>query len=292
MLFTIKEKKFNVKEEINNTVTYLRNYADTYLKGYNNKYVIGMSGGKDSLIACKLATMAVGADKVVGLILPNGVQKDLDDAIECCKVCGIKYYIVNIGKIYEDLEFALDIETGTVRNKVSETNDPACIRTLAILAMTRRIGGVMLNTCNRNEDVLGYSTFGGDSFGAVGPLCRYTVTEILAIGDYLKLPYHLVHKLPSDGMCGTTDEINLANLLNIPGFTYERHSCLIRGQKHDFTPDEVDRLIAHYNKNKFKIEIIQVKHHDVDLYDYFDDIENPESLAINKLNELVKTTVV
>ena len=274
MKIEIHEKKFNVKKEIDNAVNYLKWYAETYLANCSNKYVIGMSGGKDSLIACKLATMAVGKDKVVGLILPNGIQKDLNDAIECCNVCGIKYHIVNIGKIYEDLEEALDTETGTARNKVSETNDPACIRTLAILAMTRRIGGVMLNTCNRNEDVLGYSSFGGDSFGAVGPLCRYTVTEIIAMGDYLELPYRLVHKLPSDGMCGTTDEINLARLLNIPGFTYARHSCLIRGQEHGFTPDEVERLIAHYNKNKFKIEIIQVKHHDVDLYDYFDEYEH------------------
>lgn len=283
---------FDVKKEVNNTVKYLKWYADTYLASCSNKYVIGMSGGKDSLVACKLATMAVGKDKVVGLILPNGVQKDLDDAIECCKVCGIKYYIVNIGEMYEKLEFTLDIETGTVRNKVNETNDPACIRTLTILSMTRRIGGVMLNTCNRNEDVLGYSTFGGDSFGAVGPLCRYTVTEIREMGDYLELPHRLVHKDPLDGMCGTTDEINLAHMLNIPGFTYERHSCLIRGEEHGFTPDEVDRLIAHYNKNKFKIEIIQVKHHTVDLYDYFDCIENPELLAIYKLNELMNTKTV
>lgn len=274
MKIEIHEKKFDVKKEIDNAVNYLKWYANTYLANCPNKYVIGMSGGKDSLVACKLATMAVGEDKVVGLILPNGIQKDLDDAIECCKACGIKYSIINIGKIYEDLENALDVETETTRTRVSETNDPACIRTLVILAMTRRIGGVMLNTCNRNEDVLGYSTFGGDSFGAVGPLCRYTVVEILAMGDYLELPHRLVHKDPSDGMCGTTDEINLARLLNIPGFTYARHSCLIRGQKHDFTPDEVERLITHYNKNKFKIEIIQVKHHDVDLYDYFEEYEH------------------
>ena len=274
MKIEVHEKKFNAKKEIGNAVNYLKWYADTYLANCSIKYIIGMSGGKDSLIDCKLSTMAVGADKVVGLILPNGIQKDLNDAIECCNVCGIKYHIVNIGKIYEDLEEALDTETGTVRNKVSETNDPACIRTLAILAMTRRIGGVMLNTCNRCEDVLGYSTFGGDSFGAVGPLCRYTVTEILAMGDYLGLPHHLVHKAPSDGMCGTTDEINLSRILNIPNFTYERLGKLIRCENHDFTNEEVERIIAHYNKNKFKIEIIQVKHQEVDYSDYFDEYEH------------------
>lgn len=259
---------FNVENEIKNSVAYLKAYA--------NKYVIGMSGGKDSLVTAKLATLAVGADNVTGLILPNGTQKDIQDAIDGCNAVGIKYYIVNIGKIYEDLENALDIETGTSRNKVSETNDPACIRTLAILAMTRRIGGVMLNTCNREEDVLGYSTFGGDSLGAVGPLTKYTVPEVLEMGDHLELPYRLVHKDPADNLCGTTDEINLSRILDIPGFTYARLAKLIRGEKHDFTEDEVNRIIALYNKMKFKIDIIRIKHHEVDLYDYFDEYEKAD----------------
>lgn len=257
--------KFNVEQEINNAVDYLRNYA--------KKYVIGMSGGKDSLVAAKLATLAVGTENVIGLIMPNGEQSDIQDAIDGCNACGINYNIVNIRDLYNVFEDTLDKATGTQRTKVSETNDPSCLRTDCILGMTRRIGGVMLNTGNRQEVVLGYFTFGGDGMGGVGPLCRYTVPEVLAIGDYLKLPYHLVHKDPKDGMCGTTDEINISRMLNIPGFTYARHDKLIRGEKHDFTDEEVQTLINHYNKNKFKTEIVQVKHHKVDLYDYFDEYE-------------------
>ena len=257
--------KFNVEVETKKAIDYLRNYA--------KKYVIGMSGGKDSLIVCKLAVEAVGPENVFGYIMPNGVQKDIKDAIECCEVCGINYSIVPIQDIYNVFENILDNHTGTTRNRVSETNDPACIRTNILLGITRRISGtVMLNTCNRDEDVLGYSTFGGDSMGAVGVLCKYTVNEVLEIGDYLGLPYEKVHKAPTDGMCGTTDEINLSKILNIPNFKYARLGKLIRGEEHDFTQEEVERIIAHYKKNKFKIEIIQVKHQEVDLYDFFDNI--------------------
>ena len=264
--------EFNVQYEVDNSTNYLRTYPVP-------KYKIGMSGGKDSLVAAALAVRAVGAENVVGYIMPNGSQQDLEDAIECCKVLGIEYHIINIGEIYSLLENTLDKATDTLKNRISETNDPACIRTLVLLAMTRRDGGVMLNTCNRCEDILGYSTFGGDSMGAVGVLCRYTVTEILEIGDYLKLPYHLVHKAPSDGMCGTTDELNLAKILNIPGFTYARLSALIRGEdSHGFSDDEIDRIINQYHKNKFKIEIIQVKHQDVDLFDYFDEVVDGNSI--------------
>ena len=266
----MKMKKFNVKEAVDSAVNYLKNYA--------SRYVIGMSGGKDSLIVCKLAVLAVGSENVLGLIMPNGVQDDLDDAIECCKVCGINYHIINIKDDYDVFEDTLDKATGTERNSVSETNDPACIRTNNILAMTRRWGGVMLNTCNRPEDCLGYSTFGGDSMGGVGPLCKYTVTEVLAIGDYLGLPYKRVHKEPKDGMCGTSDEINLSRQLNIPNFKYERFDKLIRGEEHDFTEDEVQKLIERYKRNKYKIDIIRVRHQEVDLYDFFEDLELKEAL--------------
>jgi len=263
------KKVFNVEYETRKTIRYLRRYAEKNCKNSFNKYVIGMSGGKDSFVAAALAAKAVGPEHVTGLIMPNGTQKDINDAIECCEVLGIKYEIANIEELYNNLETLLDTVTKTEANYVSKTNDPACIRTLVLLALTRRIGGVMLNTCNRNEDLLGYSTFGGDSMGGVGPLCMYTVTEILAIGDYLGLPYHLVHKDPSDGMCGTTDEINLSKMLNIPNFTYERHSKLIRGEEHDFTDDEIKRMVALYNRMKFKIEIIRVKHQGVRMFDFF-----------------------
>lgn len=268
--------EFNVKEAVDNAVNYLKNYA--------KKYVIGMSGGKDSLVVCKLATLAVGTENVLGLIMPNGVQDDLDDAIECCKICGINYHIINIKDDYDIFEDTLDKATGTEKNRVSETNDPACIRTNNILAMTRRWGGVMLNTCNRPEDCLGYSTFGGDSMGGVGVLCKYTVTEVLAIGDYLGLPYERVHKEPKDGMCGTSDEINLSRQLNIPNFKYARFDKLIRGEKHNFTEEEVQRLIERYKKNRFKIRIIRVEHQDVNLYDFFEELEIKEAKEKVKFN--------
>ena len=264
--------EFNVVEEVRKAVSYLKNYPV-------HKYKIGMSGGKDSLVTAALAVRAVGVENVVGYIMPNGTQKDIQDAIESCEILGIKYHIVNIAELYYSLEDILDETTATKKNRVSETNDPACIRTLVLLAMTRRDGGVMLNTCNRCEDVLGYSTFGGDSMGAVGVLCRYTVDEVLEIGDYLGLPHRLVHKAPADGMCGTTDELNLAKMLDIPGFTYTKLGILIRGgDNHGFSEEEVQRIINHYHKNKFKIEIIQVKHQDVDLFDYFDDVVDGNSI--------------
>jgi NAD+ synthase len=61
---------------------------------------------------------------------------------------------------------------------------------------------------------VGYSTKYGDAAGDFSLLNRLTKTEVIELGDYMNLPKELVHKTPSDGMCGKTDEDNL-------GFTYE-----------------------------------------------------------------------
>ena len=79
-----------------------------------------------------------------------------------------------------------------------------------------------MNTCNLSEDRVGYSTKFGDSAGDFSPMAYLTVTEILAIGEYLGLPDELVHKTPIDGLCGKTDEENL-------GFTYAELDRYIRG---------------------------------------------------------------
>ena len=85
--------------------------------------------------------------------------------------------------------------------------------TLYAIAQGVEGGGRVINTCNRSEDYVGYSTKFGDSAGDVSPLGAYTVDEVLAIGALLDIPERLVHKTPSDGLCGKTDEDNL-------GFTY------------------------------------------------------------------------
>ena len=71
----------------------------------------------------------------------------------------------------------------------------------------------VMNTCNLSEDWIGYSTRYGDAAGDMSPLGNFTVQEVIAIGKYLGLPLHLVEKIPSDGLCGQTDEDKL-------GFTY------------------------------------------------------------------------
>ncbi len=70
-------------------------------------------------------------------------------------------------------------------------------------------GGLVANTCNRSEDYVGYSTKFGDAAGDFSPLSQFTVEEVLQLGEALGLPDSLVHKTPSDGLSGMSDEDKL-----------------------------------------------------------------------------------
>ena len=242
----------------------------------SGKAVIGISGGKDSTIVAYLAVKAYGKENVVGVMMPNGIQSDIEDSKKVCKLLGIKNFIINIGPAYEALlkETRQVSENGTEFPSYSfVTNTPARLRMTTLYGVAAQIGGRVLNTCNRSEDVLGYSTLFGDSAGSYGPICDYTVTEVRQIGLALGAPKELVLKDPSDGMCGSTDEKNLSKILNIPNFTYERLDKLIRREEYDFTFEEIDRIVAEYKKMKFKLEIIQMPHPNSGLQDYFKELE-------------------
>lgn len=249
----------------------------------SGKAVIGISGGKDSTVVAYLAVKAYGKENVIGVMMPNSEQKDISDSKRVCDLLGIKSLTVNIGDAYKSLTGAIcanlmeDVANGILNNEIPSqysTNTPARLRMAALYGVAAILGGRVLCTGNRSEDVLGYSTFYGDSAGSYGPICDYTVSEVRQIGLALGAPEDLVMKDPDDGMCGSTDEQNLSKQLDIPNFTYERLDHLIRREMDevDFTIDEINRIVKLYNKMKFKIEIIQMPHPESGMVDYFKEL--------------------
>lgn len=267
---------FNANLAIENIVNGLR------ASNPSGKAVIGISGGKDSTVVAYLAVKAYGKENVVGVMMPNGEQKDINDSKRVCELLGIKNLTVNIGDAYRSLTGAIcvnlmdDVSNGVLNSKIPSqysTNTPARLRMTTLYGVAAILGGRVLNTCNRSEDVLGYSTFYGDSAGSYGPICDYTVTEVRRIGLALGAPEDLVMKAPDDGMCGSTDEQNLSKQLDIPNFTYERLDHLIRREiECDFSFNEIERIRNLYNKMKFKIEIIRMPHPDSGMVDYFKEL--------------------
>lgn len=208
--------------------------------------VIGISGGKDSSVAAALCVEALGRERVIGVLMPNGSQSDIDMSYKLVEHLQIKHYVINIHDAFEGMVKAIPMEL----TAQSRTNLPPRIRMSALYAVSQCCNGRVVNTCNLSEDWVGYSTRYGDAAGDFSPLSRLTVQEVKAIGRVLGLPDVLVDKAPSDGLCGKTDEDNL-------GFTYAELDRYIRtGEIDDLQKKErIDRL---HKLNLFKLQLMPV----------------------------------
>ena len=207
-------KEFNPKEVKDQVVQWIRDWFEQNGPGCNA--VIGISGGKDSSIVAGLCVEALGKDRVIGITMPNGVQKDISDSMKLINHLGIRYFNVNIGETYKALmgEVKKELESQNIEvSNQTVINMPPRLRMTTLYAVSQSLNGRVANTCNLSEDWVGYSTRYGDAAGDFSPLGGLTVQEVKALGKELGLPIDLVEKTPSDGLCGKTDEDNL-------GFTY------------------------------------------------------------------------
>lgn len=233
---------FNAKEVKKQCVEWIRQWFDANGKGCNA--VIGISGGKDSSVVAALCVEALGADRVIGILMPNGEQKDISDAVHLIEHLGITDYVIDVSKTISSLQKTTSIPL----TEQSKINLPPRIRMAALYMVSQSLNGRVANTCNLSEDWVGYSTRYGDSVGDFSPLSRLTSDEVVAIGDECGLPYELTHKIPSDGLCGKTDEENL-------GFTYEVLNKYIRIGvcENEAIKKRIDRL---HDMNLFKLQLM------------------------------------
>lgn len=242
---------FDAEIEIVNIVNHIKKYFAEN-GGPTTKAVIGISGGKDSTIAAALLVRALGKDRVVGVMMPNGEQKDIDDSLRVCRILGIPYYNINIGPTVESLYKAIDDVDYRVEIPEVITNTPSRIRMTTLYAVAAIVGGRVINTGNASEAYIGYTTKYGDLAGDYAVLADYCVSEIYKIGEKLtELPIELVRKTPSDGMCGKSDEDNL-------GFSYEvLDAYLLNG---DYPTAEVLHNIELRHKRNFHKRVISLPH--------------------------------
>lgn len=235
---------FNAVEHKDRIVQWIRDWFEE--NGKDCKAVIGISGGKDSSVAAALCVEALGKDRVVGVLMPNGEQKDIKYSYDICNYLDIDRYVVNI----ESIVSALDLKVAATAGRAFQPSEqaiinlPPRIRMTVLYFISQSIGGRVVCTDNLSESYIGYSTRWGDNIGDFSPLANYTASEVVVIGDALGLPHFLTHKTPSDGLCGQTDEDRF-------GFTYEQLDTLIRTGKCD--SEEIAELI----RKKFKANLFK-----------------------------------
>lgn len=249
---------FMAQYAVDQTVKWIQEY---FSESAQKKAVIGISGGKDSSVVAALCARALGAGNVLGVMLPDGEQPDIEASYDLVHHLGIPFVELDISPLPSLLLSRME-SIGIEPTEQAITNLPARIRMSALFAVAQSVGGRVANTCNLSEDFIGYSTLFGDNAGQFAPIARFTVTEVKAMGRALGLPDHLVDKPPADGLCGKTDEENL-------GFTYEALDQYIRNPMSCLDFGFFNRIQELYEKNKFKLELVRVPHPNFFVFDFY-----------------------
>ena len=239
---------FNAEKMRDNLVSWLRDWFEK--NGPDCKAVIGISGGKDSTIVAAACARAIGKERVLGVLMPNGVQKDIGDSIAVCNSLGIKYVIVNINKAYNAICSEVDVNlaeklnwTEGLSNQTSVNLAPR-LRMATLYAISQTVKGRVINTSNKSEYMTGYFTRWGDECGDCKPLINLFKSEVVAIGLVMpEIPSYLVEKTPSDGLSGQSDEDRL-------GFTYDQLDTYFRTGPID--PNSIPKIESKVRNTMFK----------------------------------------
>lgn len=231
-----------MKNKISQVVEWIKDYVKCAgAKGV----VIGMSGGKDSLVCAKLCCLAVGKKNVFGVIMPNGEMKDFSDAENTCQFLGMEYTVINIGDMFD---YVIENTKNAVANKnvelssISIQNTPPRLRMTLLYALAGSLNYLVANTSNLSEKMIGYTTKWGDNVGDFYPLANFTKTEVCEMGVLLGLPTELVNKVPSDGLSGLSDEQKL-------GYSYAELDEYIRNGKKG---ENFEKILKHHKASSHK----------------------------------------
>jgi len=246
---------FDAEKTRDSLIEKIREFAE---KAGCRRVVLGISGGKDSTTAAALCARALGRENVFGVMLPDGVQADIDDSRRVCECLGIPHRTVNIGDMHRALLRAVD---------ESAQDDPGCfavdyvresdinvgprLRMTTLRYIAQALGAFLCGTGNLSEATVGYCTKDGDTSCDFNPLGRLTSVEVVKVGLTMpELPRELVEKTPTDGLSGVSDEVKL-------GLTYRQiHDYIRLGSCGDAETDEKIRRRERSNMHKRRLPTV------------------------------------
>ena len=192
-------------------------------------FVVGISGGIDSAVACALAAKAVGPERVLGVSMPvsSNSPQDAADAKALCDALGVRLITVPLGDVQEAF-LAKEHITGT---PLLAGNIASRLRMTALYNIAAANGYLVCGTSNKTEYLIGYSTKWGDGAADVQPLLHLYKKDVYALAEELGIPQEIIDKAPSAGFFeGQTDEADI-------GLTYqELDSALWNLELNEFVP--------------------------------------------------------
>ena len=232
--------------------------------------VIGLSGGLDSSVTATLCAAAFGKQHVHGVLLPGpySTQHSLTDAQELASRLDIKTRTVSIKEPFFAFQQAFQQGYGNALSGVAAENSQARCRMVVLMALSNQYGWMLVNTGNKSEAMMGYSTLYGDTAGAYAPLGGLYKTQVFQLAEWLNqraretgqiepIPQHVIEKPPSAELSeGQEDEKSLGicyKLLDeILIRLVEQHKTVQEIVAEGYNEEEVTRIEATMRCYAFK----------------------------------------
>lgn len=196
----------------------INNIKDWFNKNNMKTAVINISGGADSTYVAYALVKALGKENVIGLLQPNGEQKDIGDALKVVKTLGIRYHIFDIKVTFDKMDGSLlgclshcfeDISQekfNTFNFDAARINLAPRIRMTNAYMVANAVNGAVVGTGNASERYVGYFTKWGDGACDFNPIKDILKTDLIQMGLELGIPKELICKVPADGLTNKTDE--------------------------------------------------------------------------------------
>ncbi|GAB6035940.1 NAD+ synthase [Fundidesulfovibrio butyratiphilus] len=167
--------------------------------------ILGLSGGVDSSLTAAVAVEALGANNVVGVLMPSpySSQGSVDDSLDLARRLGIRTHTIPIAPIMKTFEGALAAPFAGREPDITEENVQSRIRGNLLMAMSNKFGLVLLTTGNKSELAVGYCTIYGDMSGGLAVIADVPKTMVYRICDYVNaqkgeiIPRNVLDKPPS-----------------------------------------------------------------------------------------------
>lgn len=161
----------------------LRDYV--FKNGFSH-VVLGLSGGIDSAVVASMAVDAFGPEKVHCIMLPYRYTSEdsLKDAKDCAARLGVRYDVVAIGNPVDDALAELAPIFDNRPADLAEENIQSRMRGVVLMAVSNKLGSMLLTTGNKSEMGVGYATIYGDMNGGYNPLKDMFKMEVYALADW------------------------------------------------------------------------------------------------------------
>lgn len=168
------------------------------------KAVLGLSGGIDSAMVLYLAAKALGSENVRTLLMPSefSSQHSVHDSVQLSKNLGTQYDVISIENLFENFQQDLKPLFGNLPFNIAEENLQARIRGVLLMGVSNKFGNIVLNTSNKSECAVGYSTIYGDMNGGLSVIADLYKTEVYALARWINrddevIPENIITKAPS-----------------------------------------------------------------------------------------------